>query len=137
LFSTGGQLTLEDPVPTQGFQKFADIRTNDIDVCAILRADPTSDLLLVRAGCNEFEDFRSGEIEAEHLALLDIQQDGAVLRLGSPDRSGNRDHQINRPLPGIWSGEVGIREFTMEEEKIASVAAIATIRVVFREGMRA
>jgi hypothetical protein len=118
-------------MPTQGFKKFADIRTHDIDICAVLCAYPTSDLLLVTSRTNEFEDLRSDGIEAEHLASLDIEQDRAILRLGLPDRAGDRDHQVNRPWPGMSGGGVGIREVAMVSEKIASVAAIATIRAVF------
>jgi hypothetical protein len=118
-------------VPTQGFKKFADIRTHDIDICAVLCAYPTSDLLLVAAGTNEFEDLRSHGIEAKHLAPLDFEQDGAILGGGSPNRAGDRDHQVNLPLLGMSGGGVGIREVAMNPEKIASVAAIATIRTVF------
>lgn len=132
LFSTCGSLTrLKDAVPTQGFQKFADIRTDDIDICAVLCAHPMGDLLLITSGCNEFENLRSDGIEAEHLAPLDIEQDRAILRFGSPDRAGDRDHRFNRPSLGMSGGAVGIREVATDAGKIASVAAIATIRAVF------
>ncbi|MGB9070777.1 MAG: hypothetical protein WCC21_19600 [Candidatus Acidiferrales bacterium] len=132
LLSTCGSLIrLKDAVPTQGFKKFADVRTHDIDICAVVGADLPSDLLLVTSGCNEFENLRSDGIEAEHLAPLDIKQDRAILRLGSSERAGDRDHRFNRPSLGMSGGAVGIREVATDAGKIASVAAIATIRAVF------
>jgi hypothetical protein len=121
-------------VPTQGFKKFADIGTHDIDICAVLCAYPTSDLVLVTFGCNEFENLRSDGIEAKHLASLDFEQDRAILGLGSPDCAGDRNHPVNHPSLGMSGDGVGIREVAMNAEKIESVAAIATIRTVFTTG---
>jgi hypothetical protein len=87
--------------------------------------------LLVTSACTQFENPGSHGIEAEHLALLDIEQDRAILRLGSPDHAGDRDHQVNRPSPGMSGDGVGIREVAIDAEEIASVAAIATIQAVF------
>jgi hypothetical protein len=132
LLSTCGSLTrLKNAVTAQGFKKFADIGTHDIDIRTVRCAYPTHDLLLVTSGTNEFEDLRSDGIQAEHLASLDIEQDRAILRLGLPDRAGYRNHSVNRPLPGMSGDGVGIREIAMVAGRIASVAAIATIRTVF------
>jgi hypothetical protein len=108
-----------------------DIHTNDIDLCAVLCAYPASDLWLVAAGTDEFENLRSDRIETKHLALLDIEQDCAILRLGSPDRVGDRDHPVNLLSLGMSGDGVGIRDVAMNAEKIVTVAAIATIRAVF------
>jgi hypothetical protein len=132
LLSTCGALgRLKDAVPPQHFQKFADIDSHDVDVCAVRSAYLTGNLVLLTAGTNEFEDFRPDGVEAEHLAPLDFEQNLAILRLGAPDRAGDREHRIDRPSPGMSAGAVGIQARGGETEKIASLATIATIGGVF------
>jgi hypothetical protein len=63
---------LKDPVPTQGFQEFADIRSDDIDIGAVRGADLIGYLALVTSRADQFEDLRSDGIEGEHLALPDV-----------------------------------------------------------------
>ena len=98
---------LKDPVPTQRFQEFVDIRPHDIGICAVRRADLRGYLVLVTSRANEFENLRPHGIEREHLALLDFEQDRAIRGFGSPDRAGDREHRNNRPLPGMSAGGFG------------------------------
>jgi hypothetical protein len=63
----------------QVLKKFAHIFIDERTVDVELAADLIDDCRFRRPTLEQFEDARSHEIEVEHLALPDIQHNGAIL----------------------------------------------------------
>src|SRR6185437_5356005 len=86
----------EDSLSNQSFHELPHVLPHSIDVGSERRADSKSDLALVTAGGDEFEDHRTDGIEAVHLSPFDIQENGSVLRPAFPDRAGDCEHPTIR-----------------------------------------
>jgi hypothetical protein len=64
---------------------------------SVVTADLIRDARFVVAALHEFENPGSDEIQAEHLAVMDIQQNPSVHCLCLPDGVGYSEHGIWRP----------------------------------------
>jgi hypothetical protein len=66
------------------FDKLTDVRFCPSAVDPKLTCELFRDLWLRRALLQEFEDSRSDEVEAEHLAVEDVEDDTAILAVRGP-----------------------------------------------------
>jgi hypothetical protein len=69
----------EQVMSLQGFDELADVAFSDAPAHFEFLADFVDDGGFGCPGLKEFEDSGPDEVEVEHLALLDIQDNGAIL----------------------------------------------------------
>jgi hypothetical protein len=108
-------LPLKKPVLFEHREKFAEIRFYDSAACSVLLADFIHDLTFGASFLEEFENAGAYKVEAEYLAVKDIQHDRSVLVVKAADARRESLHW-NAPLVfretlvrcvGAWHGNRG------------------------------
>jgi hypothetical protein len=78
------------------FNKVVHVGAHHFSAYSVVAADLVGDSWLVVSPLHQFEDLGSDNIQAEHLAVVDIEENAPVDCLGSPDCVGYSEH-------GPWS----------------------------------
>lgn len=76
----------------QGLDKLAHIGAHHFPVCPVGMADFVCDSCLVEPLLHQVKDFGADHIQAEHLAVVHVQQDSAICSLGPSDCVGDSEH---------------------------------------------
>src|SRR6267142_2134166 len=88
----GGSDGLKDVMLVERIDEFEHIGTHHFPVCAIGTADLVCDSCLVISPLHQFEDLGSDNIEAKHLAVMNVEENSSIHCLGSPDCVGYPEH---------------------------------------------
>ena len=83
---------LKDVVLLEHLDELEDVPANHFLADLELAADFVCDARLVVALREQIKDLGSDEVQAEHLAMMNVQKDAAVHGLGSPDCLGDLEH---------------------------------------------
>src|SRR5712692_9871025 len=83
---------LENVMLVQSLDEIEYIRTYHFPAGPIVAADFLSDTRLVVSPLHQLEDFGPNDIQAEHLTVMDVEEDSPVRCLGSPDCVGYSEH---------------------------------------------
>src|SRR5712692_9879922 len=88
---------LENVMLVQSLDEIEYIRTYHFPAGPIVAADFLSDTRLVVSPLHQLEDFGPYDIQAEHLTVMDVEEDSPVQCLGSPDCVGYLEHCCGTP----------------------------------------
>jgi hypothetical protein len=76
----------------QSFDELDYIRADNVPIRSVIATDLVCDARLVAASLHQFKDLGSDHIQAEHLAVVNVQQDSTIYSFGSPDCVGYSEH---------------------------------------------
>ena len=86
MFHSFHQLALGDQfVFLKGSDEFAHVVLDNLPTCAELAADHVHDVCLCRSTLKKFQNPRPNRIQVEHLSLMDIEHDRAILAVCASD----------------------------------------------------
>ncbi len=80
----------------QRFDELGNVGAHHFAVRAIVAADLFSDAGFVKPALHQFKNFGPDNVQAEHLPVMDVEQNSTVLCLCSPDGVGYSEHGANR-----------------------------------------
>src|SRR5882724_4599941 len=87
-----GSPWLKDVVLLQGIDELEHIGAHHFPVCPIGTADFVRDSCVVISPLHQFEDLGSDDVQAKHLAVMDVEKNSSIHCLGSPDCVGYSEH---------------------------------------------
>ena len=79
---------LQEMVPAQNLKKFVDVGSDRFEVHGICAADLIRDPGLVKSTVEQFQNSCAHKVQAENLAVMNIQEDATVLGVRPPDGFG-------------------------------------------------
>jgi hypothetical protein len=98
---------LKNVVTVESIEELAHVAASDIPGYAVGSADLLGDARFVISTPEEFEDLGTHQVQAKHLAVVDVQENRAVLRLGAAYVIRDSEHglmgelAVPVPLPTV------------------------------------
>jgi hypothetical protein len=97
---------LQDMVLLESFDELDYIGAHDIPARSIVATDFVGDERLVVTPLHQFQDLGSDDIQAEHLAVVNVQQNSAIYCLAPPDCVGDSEHCQGVRSNRIWIAQL-------------------------------
>ena len=85
---------LENVVPVESVEELAHIAACDIAVHAVSPADLLGDADFVISALQEFKDLGTYQVQAKHLAVVNVEQNRAVLGLSAANFAADFEHVV-------------------------------------------
>jgi hypothetical protein len=85
-------MCLQNMVPIQDFEEFVDVGSDRFEVHGVCAANLVRDLGFVNPAVEQVENLGAHKVEAEHLTVMNVQKDSAVLGPGSADGVSDLEH---------------------------------------------
>jgi len=117
---------LKDVMLMQRLDEFEHIGAHHFPAGPVGTADFVCDSCLVISPLHQFEDLGSDNIEAKHLAVMNVEENSPIHGLGSPDCVGYSEHytSVSRGIDAIASDEGDCR---IHPERIPETALVVRI----------
>src|SRR6267378_3725779 len=124
--NVSGSGGLKDVVLVQRLNEIEHIGTYHFPAGPIGTADFLGDSCLVISTLHQFEDLGSDNIQAKHLAVMNVEENSPIHGLGSPDCVGYSEHytSVSRGIDAIASDEGDCR---IHPERIPETALVVRI----------
>ena len=110
----------------QRLDEFEHIGTYHFPAGPIGTADFLGDSCLVISTLHQFEDFGPDDIQAKHLAVMDVEENSSVRGLGSSDCVGYPEHGCGIP-DGIGLITSGPEDCRTRQERIPETPLVVRI----------
>src|SRR5216684_200823 len=121
-----GSNGLKDVVFVQSLDEIEHVGAHHFPACPIASADLVGDLWLVVSPLHQLEDFGPYDIQAKHLAVMDVEENSSVHRLCSPNCVGYLEHCCGTPA-GIGLIASGAEDCRTRRERKPEAGLIVRI----------
>jgi len=117
---------LKDVMLVQRLNEIEHIGAHHFPAGPVVTADFVCDSCLVISPLHQFEDLGPDNIQAKHLAVMDIEKNSSVRGLGSSDCVGYPEHGCGIP-DGIGLIASGAEDCRTRQERIPETALVVRI----------